>query len=340
MNTRPVARADRSVTVVGLGTRAFGGGLRGVEPEDVARVVPAAIEMGMSLLDVAPHWGEALRVTGAAVRSLRARDRVCIACHVPPVVASPSLARAQPPGYVQRTVEDALRALRLDAISLGWLGGWRDAWLDEKAWPELHGTLVRLVREGKVLAWGVAAPDGEPGEALRAVAEPWLTALSVRCSLFDRSAEEALLPAASAAGVAVIAREPLARGALGGEVGPTVRFRPEDERLGWSEARLTALVPELARLAALVSNPPPAAASTDAGRALLDGMRRGEDVTCATVPELALRSVIGMPGVTAAVVGARRVEHVAAATLCGDGTALSPRVRDVLAGRRWGEGWY
>lgn len=335
MLTRRLVRAERDVTVVGLGTRGLGGGLRGIEPEEVARVVPAAIELGCTLVDVSPAWPASLRVTGEAVRELRARDRVCVACLVPPLSA-----RAQPPGYVQKTVEDALRVLRAEALPLAWLGGWRDAWLDEKVWPELHGTLVRLVREGKVLAWGVVAPDDAPGDALRAVAEPWVAAVSARYSLFDRAAVDELVPAAAKADVAVVAREPLARGALGGELGPTVRFPPEDERLAWRESRLSAIVPELARLAAFVTRTPPAASSTDAGRALLDGLRRGDDLTCATVAELALRVVIDTPGVTAAVPGVRTLEHLAAALGVAAASPLPARIRDALDGRRWGEGWY
>src|SRR5687767_3594295 len=143
MVTRRISRADRDVTVVGLGTRGLSGSLRGMEPEDVARVVPAAIEMGVTLVHVSQAWPDAMRATGEAVRALRARDRVCIACSLPPLSAKSSLAgaiaaaaptssliipvskpksaalpaaRAQPPGYVQKTVEDALRALRLDAL--------------------------------------------------------------------------------------------------------------------------------------------------------------------------------------------------------------------------------
>jgi aryl-alcohol dehydrogenase-like predicted oxidoreductase len=367
MMTRPIARADRTVTVVGLGTRGLGGGLRGIEPGDVARVVPAAIEMGCTLVDVSPAWVDSLKVVGEAVRGLRARDRVCVACSVPPLSAKSSLAgaiaaaaptssliipvtakksaglsaaRAMPPGYVQKTVEDALRALRVDALSLAWLGGWRDAWLDEKVWPELHGTLMRLVREGKVLAWGVAAPDDAPGDAVRAVAEPWVAAVSARYSLFDRAAAEALLPAAAKAEVAVLAREPLARGALGGEIGPTVRFPPEDERRNWSESRLESIIPDLARLAAFTTRTPPAASSTVDGRAILEQMTRGEDLTCGSVAELALRYVIDTPGITAATVGARTIAHLAIVLGAADGAPLGARIREALDDRRWGERWY
>lgn len=367
MITRPLARAGRDVTVVGLGTRGLSGRLRGIEPDDVARVVPAAIEMGVTLVDASPAWADSLHVVGEAVRGLRARDRVCVACAIPPLSARSSLAgaiaaatpssaliipvsakrsaglaaaRAQPTGYVQKTVEDALRALKLEALPLAWLGGWRDAWLDEKVWPELHGTLMRLVREGKVLAWGVIAPDDAPGDAVRAVEQPWVAAVSARYSLFDRSAADELVPAAAKAGVAVIAREPLARGALGGELGPTVRFPPDDERRAWSEARLASIVPELARLAAYATHTPPAAASTVAGRALLEQLRRGEDVSSPSVADLALRYVLDTPGVTSAAVGVRTIPHLAATLGAGDGGALPARIRAELDDRRWGEAWY
>jgi aryl-alcohol dehydrogenase-like predicted oxidoreductase len=340
MQTRPVARARREVTVIGLGTRGLGGGLRDVEPADAARAVPAAIDAGCTLVDVSPAWGDALAVTGAALRSARARDRVCVACSVPPAAASGGVGRVMPPGYLQRSVEDSLRALRLDAIPLVWLGGWRDAWLDERPWPELLGTLHRLVREGKVMAWGVSAPDGAPDDALRAAAEPWPAAISVRHSLFDRSALAALVPAAAKAEIAVIAREPLAHGALGGELAPGMRFPPDDERNEIPRARLAAIIPELARLAALVTHTPPAAASTDAGRALLDGLRRADDLEIPTVAELALRAAIDPPGITAAVVGARDPRHAAIALGCADGGSLPARIRAVLDDRAWGEGWY
>lgn len=368
MITRRISRPDRDVTVVGLGTRGLSGALRGMEPEDVARVVPAAIEMGVTLVHVSQAWPDSMRVTGEAVRALRARDRVCIACSLPPLSAKSSLAgaiaaatptssliiipvsktksaalaaaRAQPPGYVQKSVEDALRALRLDALPLAMLGGWRDAWLDEKIWPELLGTLHRLVREGKVLAWGVSAPDDAPDDAVLAVAEPWVAAVSARYSLFDRSAAETLIPAAAKAEVSVLAREPLARGALGGEIGPTVRFPPEDERLTWTAERLASIVPDLARLAALVTHTPPAATSTVDGRALVEQMRRGEDLTCPSIAELALRFVIDTPGVTAATAGVRTIPHLAAALGAGDGVPLPARIRAALDDRRWGERWY
>jgi aryl-alcohol dehydrogenase-like predicted oxidoreductase len=119
-----------------------------------------------------------------------------------------------------------------------------------------------------------------------------------------------------------------------------VRFPPEDERRSWTDERLASIVPELARLAALVTHTPPAAASTVEGRSLLEQMKRADDLACPTVAELALRYVIDTPGITAATTGVRTIAHLAAALGAGDGTPLPPRIREALDDRRWGERWY
>ncbi len=332
MQRRRLGSSGREVVVVGLGGKGLTGARRGLSPDDVQRAVAAAIEAGVELVDV-PSGGEPERRVGHEVRALRARDRVVVATTVG------AAGRAPPPAArIQREVEDSLRALRLDAVPLVQLAGWSDDWLDDRTWPELRGTLARLVDEGKVLTWGAIVPDG--AQPLRLPTQPWLAALQLRYSLFDRAAEEYLLPAAVAAKVGVIAREPLAGGALAGDQGPSGVWLPGDERAAWPAARWTMLPPELARLAALVTTTPPVAATTDDGRALLDGLRRAPDLTCATVAELAVRFVLDHPAITATIPGARTADHARANLACADGVPLLPRIRAALDRRPWGEGWY
>ncbi len=353
MDTRPIPRAGRQVSAIGLGTRGLATRRGAAEGE---RAITAAIDTGCTLIDVAPAWADSQQLVGVALRELRARDRVVVTSLIEPLVPPPAaqstgliislrptgakLSVVLPPAYVQRAVEDSLRALRLDAIPLALLNGWRDSWIDDRAFPELVGTLERMVYEGKVLAWGVAARDGAPDDAVLACAQPWVAAVQVRRSLFDRSADEQLVPAATAAGVAVLAREPLAGGALTGEIGPGARFLPRDERSSWPPERLAAIVTDLARLAALVTTTSPAATSTPDGKAIIEAMRRGDDLEHRTVAELALRDAIDAPAITAAIVGARTVAHVLTAILCADGRRLAPTLRAALDRRSWGGGWY
>lgn len=334
MQRRSLPRAQRDVVTVGVGGKGLTGARRGLEPEDASRAIATAIEAGCEIVDLSCPGtdSDVLARVGREVRALRARDRVVVA----PAVGEPGR-RPPPAARLTREVEDALRALKLDAVPLVWLTGWDDRWLDDRTWPEVRGGLERLVREGKVLAWGAVVPDG--GAPTQVLAERWLAAVQLRYSLFDRAAEEALLPAAAAAGVGVVAREPLAGGALAGELGPRTTWPPGDERATWS-ARWRALPPELARLAPLVIATPAAATHDDAGRALLDGLRRGPDLEQADTAELALRLALAHPAITAVIPGVRTPEHARAALACADGRPLPPRIKAALDSRRWGAGWY
>jgi aryl-alcohol dehydrogenase-like predicted oxidoreductase len=354
MDMRPIARAGREVSTIGLGTRGL---MTRRGRSDGARAIAAAVDTGCTLIDVAPTWADAQQRVGETIRALRARDRVVVTSLVEPLTplptilapgsliirlrpSTPALAAVLPPPYVQRVVEDSLRALRLDAIPLALINKWRDTWLEDRAWPELVATLERLVQEGKVLAWGVAARDDGPDDAVLACTQPWVAAIQVRRSLFDRSADQHLLPAALASGTAVLVREPLAGGALTGEIGPGAQFMPRDERSAWSPDRLASIVADVARLSALVTTTPPGATTTAEGRGIVDAMHRGNDVVHGTLVELALRDAIDASAVTAAVVGARTVEHVLTNVLCSDGRRLSPGLRAMLDERTWGERWY
>lgn len=322
--------AGSPASSLGLGTRGHRGARKDTDPGDAERAIAAAIEAGCTLIECGPQWGESERLVGAAVRALRARDRVLVATRVDTDGALPTV------GAVRAAIEASLRACKLEALPLVWLDGWRDAWLDLPPWPELASSLADRVRDGDVLAWGLGVDDLAAAERVTTVD---VAAIGVRWSLFDRRAERALIPAAVAAGRAVVARSPLADGALGGELAPGVRFRPEDERRAWSPQRLAALPPALAGLTAFTRNAPPAARASDDGRAILDGLRRHPELVHATVAELAIAACVATAGISSTIIGVRTPAH--AATWWPIGPAPLPAaVATALASRPWGEGWY
>ncbi len=315
---------------LGLGTRGHRATLRDTDVGAAERAVAIAIERGCPLVECAPAWGESERIVGAAVRALRARDRVVVATGF-------AGRRGWPPavGAVEAAIEASLRATRLEALPLYWLDGWDDDWLEAPHWVDLRGALDARVRAGDLRAWGVGVPA--PAAATRVV-EAGAAAIATRWSLFDRRADAALLPAARAAKLPVVARAPLAEGALTGALHPTAAWRPGDERATWGP-RLTAIVPDLAALAALTRWLPPAAATTDAGRQRLDGLRRHPEVVHATLAELAVAAARAQPGVAAVVIGARAPDH-AAAWWPTPPPPLPTAIAAALAAQPWGEAWY
>jgi aryl-alcohol dehydrogenase-like predicted oxidoreductase len=298
------------------------------------------------------------RLIGDAIRSARARDRIVVATRVPVLAERPgapdrdALPERLPAAYVQHRVEASLRATRLDALPLVQLA-LRPGWTASSAWPELVGRCAQLIRDGKVLAWGALidepADDALPG----LLAEPWLAALSVGYSLCDRRAEplfellraapprEPVIPAAApplpgappATPAAapprptILARAPLAGGALAGNLGPGVRLRPRDDRNAIEPAILERIAIGVARLVAEVKREPPAVRASEVARAIAERGVRPAHVECGDLAELALRFAIDRAGI--ALPRLHRRDHL----LAGIAAAAAPPLSAALIAR-------
>ncbi len=184
---------------VSLGTAAA----RGIDLAATSRALHAALEAGVELVDIAVD-DDTERLVGDTIRALRLRDKAIAAPRVPALRTTPSgtatrdtLMDRLPPRYIAVRVESALRTTRLDALPLAQLE-LRAAWRSSSAWPEVAGTCARLVREGKVLAWGayVERTEEDTGELAR---EAWLTTLAIPFSLCERTHVDAIFAAARAA---------------------------------------------------------------------------------------------------------------------------------------------
>lgn len=300
MRTRRIGAT--TVTAVGSGELSLAtSAARGVPARELEHAVHEAIGLGITVLDVTAD-ADSERLAGQAVRAQRARDRVVVATRVPLLDPRPGAPRRDtlrerlPPAYLQDRIEAALRATRLEALPLAQLA-LLPAWTASPAWPELVGTCARLVREGKVIAWGawldeLPADPADPALAALA-AEPWLAALSVVYHLCDRRAEP-LLSTAAARELAVLARHPLAGGALAGSLGPGAKLPPRDDRNDLPVATLERIAVGVARLARLVKREPPAARSSAAAREIAERAARARPahLECSDLADLALRSVL------------------------------------------------
>lgn len=294
--------------------------------EGGGRALRAAIDScGVTFVDTALVYGggESERVVGEAVRDLRARDTVLVATKAPPLDGRwppdprVPLERIFPDQHVTRSVEQSLRNLRAEAIGLEQLHVWLDDWLDASYWPALRGCMERLVREGKVLHWGISVNDHAPDTAMRVLDDPVIEAVQVIYNVFDRGAEAALLARAAERQVGVIARCPFDEGALTGAIGPASRFAPGDFRARYfRDDRLAQVAERVDRL-----------------RPLLGDEAR-------TLPELALRFCLSRAEVSTVIPGMRRFEHVRANTAAGDGRVLSPALLARLQEHAWDKNWY
>ena len=367
MRTRSIG--ETTVSAVGAGDVSLAiAASRGVDHREVERALTSALAMGLSLVDVHPEV-DAERLAGEVVRSQRARDHAILTTHVERLAGREGPIEQMPPGYLQERVEAALRSTRLDALPLVLLE-LRPTWTTSRAWPELVGTAARLVREGKVLAYGASLSDEDAALPLedhgKLLAEHWLVALSVAfnactrtalplieaataavtygpeapppapgrapmvVSMFDLIAETKVSPSRPirrTVPLAILARQPLAGGALAGHLGPGAKLSPRDDRELDPEA-LERIAVRVARLAALVRTTPPAARASKAARETLEATKRPEQMVAFTLAELALRYVVDRGAI--ALPRLHRNETIPEALLACAGDPLPPEITAVL----------
>jgi aryl-alcohol dehydrogenase-like predicted oxidoreductase len=175
-------------------------------------------------------------------------------------------------------------------------------WLDE------------MVQEGRIAAYGVSVETS--AQALAAIARPHVATVQIVLNCFRLKPLEQVLPAASAAGVGIIARVPLASGLLSGRYDEHTVFGPEDHRNFNRHGEAFDVGETFAGV--------PYEVGVEAARRLGKLVDPGS-----TLAQFALRWVIGQPGVSTVIPGARTPEQVRQNTSVA---ALAPLREEQLTG--------
>ena len=231
MRYRALGSSGLTVSVVGLGCNAFGSR---IDEEQTRAVVDAAIDHGITFFDTADTYGlgASEELLGRALG--RRRDDVVVATkfgmdmqgHNGPDWDARSSRR-----YVRRAVEASLRRLGTDHIDL-----YQIHQLDlVTPMSEVVEAMNELVDEGKVrylgcsnfAAWELADAHWTAREAGR---RPFVRAQN-EYSLYNRVAEQELVPACERFGVGLLPYFPLAYGLLTGKY-RRGEAAPEGSRLG------------------------------------------------------------------------------------------------------------
>jgi aryl-alcohol dehydrogenase-like predicted oxidoreductase len=173
-------------------------------------------------------------------------------------------------------------------------------------------TLDEMVTEGRMRAYGVSVETVD--EALTAIARDHVASVQIILNILRRKPLEQVLGAAADAGVAIIARVPLASGLLSGRFGADTTFSPDDHRAYNRHG-------EAFDVGETFSGVP-----YDVG---VEAARRFAAIGSHGTPaQRALRWIIDQPGVTTVIPGASRPEQALANA---EAAALPPTSSEELA---------
>ncbi|HLV05455.1 aldo/keto reductase [uncultured Georgenia sp.] len=290
MTYRQLGASGLVVSTAGLGCNSFGATL---PPDEVARVVGAALEAGITFFDTADIYGgepgQSEELLGRALAGRR--DDVVVATKFGMDARGLNGEDHGVRGsrrYIRRAVEGSLRRLGTDHIDLYQLHRPDPV----TPWEETLETLDDLVREGKVRYVGCSNVTGwqlvDADWTARTAGLSAFISVQNEYSLLSRGIEAEVVPAAAHVGAGILPYYPLASGLLTG------KYRrgepaPAGSRLERRPERLAAA--DFDRIEALE------AVAERAGVVLLT---------------LALGGLAAQPGVASVIAGARTPEQVRA----------------------------
>ena len=310
MEHRAIARLDRDVSVVGVGTWQLGADWGSVEPDEARATLEAGVDAGITFFDTADVYGDGRSEQFCA--ELRARH--------PEVFIATKVGRRveQRTEYYNRSNflawNDRSRAnLGVSELDLVQLHCPPDGVYDNDA---VFEALDEMVAGGRLRAYGVSVETC--AQALSAITRPHVASVQIILNCFRLKPLEQVLPAAREAGVGIIARVPLASGLLSGRYDEHTTFAPNDHRTYNRHGEQFDVGETFAGVPYEVG-----VAAARELRALVD--------PGVTLAQFALRWVIDQPGVSTVIPGARNPEQVRGNASAG---SLAPLREEQLAGVR------
>ena len=232
MEKRKLGTRGLEVSAIGLGCMGF---TQSYPPypdrAEAIQVIRKAVELGVTFFDTAEVYSMYKNedIVGEALEPLR--DEVVIATkfgydleHVVMDAANRPVSLSSQPAVIRRAVEGSLRRLRTDHI---------DLYYQHRVDPntpieEVAETLAGLIREGKVLHWGLS--EASPATVRRAHAVCPLTAVQSEYSMWYRNPETGLLQTLEELGIGFVPFSPLGKAILTGRFNRDTTFDHSDFR--------------------------------------------------------------------------------------------------------------
>lgn len=179
------------------------------------RLLHDAVEHGVTLFDTAIIYGPLNNeeLAGEALGSLRNRINVTTKFGHEVIDGKATGRQDSRPATIRRYCEESLKRLRLEAIPLFYQHRF------DKNTPveDVAGTLADLIKEGKVLHWGMCEVNAETIRKAHAICP--LTAIQSEYHLMHREVEtNGVLQTCRELGIGFVPYSPLNRGFLGGDL--------------------------------------------------------------------------------------------------------------------------
>jgi len=325
MKYRTLGRTAVSVSEIGFGAWALGGGWGDQPEEESLAALGQAIDWGVNFIDTAAGYGDGRseRIIGQVLQ--QRREKLFVATKTPPAPGpwppspSCSIEDRYPGSYLRENVDQRRRNMGVDTIDLLQLHTWTRAWNKN---PRALDTLKKLQAEGKVRCIGISTPEQDQNAVIELMRRGYLDAVQVIYNIFEQEPAAELLPAAMEHNVGVIVRVVFDEGGLTGKFRRGQKFAADDFRSRYFAGdRVDRVVERVGRIE--------------------EDVRRVCPERKLTMPETAILFALAHPAVSCVIPGIRNVAQARANTAVSELEPLPEALLLKLHEHAWLRGvWY
>lgn len=230
--TRTLGTQGLTVPAIGLGCMGMSQSYGPVDEKEAAATLALAIERGCTFLDTAEVYGPYTNEDFLGRELEGRRDAVTIATKFGFLIRDGKRVGVDSrPAHIRAVVDASLRRLRTDRIDLLYQHRVDPAVPIE----DVAGTVGELVREGKVLYFGLSEADEDTIRRAHAVFP--VSALQSEYSLWERGLDDGIRPLLRELRIGLVPFSPLGRGFLTGTAKRAEAYAKDDYR-SWGDPRL------------------------------------------------------------------------------------------------------
>ncbi len=314
MQYRELGRTGWKVSAISFGAWAIGGTWGDVKDDESLAALNRALDLGVNFFDTADVYGDGRSEQLLAKLRKERSERFYVATKAGRRL-NPHVAGGYNKQNLTAFVERSLKNLEVEALDLLQL---HCPPTEVFYTPETFETLDGLVKEGKLLHYGVSVEKVE--EALKAIEYPNVKTVQIIFNIFRQRPLDLFFGEAQKRKVGILARVPLSSGMLTGKMTSKSSFQADDHRLfnrhGESFDR----------------------GETFSGLDYETGLQAVEELRAlvpadSTMTQMALRWILMSPAVTCAIPGAKRPAQVEENVRAADQPPLSEeamsRIREI-----------
>ena len=228
MKTRNLGIASPlTVSTVGLGCMGMSHGYGAPSDiDEMVKLIRKAHELGVTFFDTAEVYGPYTNeeLVGKALEPIRNEVKIATKFGISMNMDDFKQVLDSRPETIRKSVEGSLKRLRTDHI---------DLYYQHRVDPnvpieDVAGTISDLMKEGKILHWGLSEAGIETIKKAHAILP--LTAVQSEYSMFWREPEKNLLPVLEELGIGLVPFSPLGKGFLTGGITKDTKFSKHDFR--------------------------------------------------------------------------------------------------------------